>query len=88
MFIDIAHDDEIRKPSIGTQLKQKIVCSFGKINYVECWNKVRTLTTGWKIFFLLRFYAIMHRTTIVQDKIITIICSFIFFVRLIFIGRV
>ena len=32
-----------------------------------------------KIFFLLGFYAIMHRTTIVKNKIISIICSCLFF---------
>ena len=31
------------------------------------------------ILFIIRFYAIMHRTTIVQNKIISIICSFFFF---------
>ena len=30
-------------------------------------------------FFIIHFYAIMHRTTIVQNKIITIICSCHFF---------
>ena len=38
-------------------------------------------------FFNYTFYAIMHRTTIVQNKIINSICYF-FFVRLIFIGLV
>ena len=36
-------------------------------------------------FFIIRFYAIMHRT-IIQNKIVSIICSFFF--RLIFIGLV
>ena len=40
------------------------------------------------IFFIRRFYAIMHRTTIVQKKIICSICSCPFFVWLIFIGLV
>ena len=40
------------------------------------------------IFFIICFYAIMHRTTIVQNKIISIICSCLFFVRLIFKGLV
>ena len=31
------------------------------------------------IFFIICFYAIMHRTTIVQDKIISSICSCVFF---------
>ena len=31
------------------------------------------------IFFIIRFYAIMHRTTIVQNKIISSICSCLFF---------
>ena len=31
------------------------------------------------IFFIIRFYAIMHRTTIVQNKIISTICSWLFF---------
>ena len=30
-------------------------------------------------FFIIRFYAIMHRTTIVQNKIISTICSLLFF---------
>ena len=43
----------------------------------------------WKIFlFIIRFNAIMHRTTIVQNKIINIICSCLFFCPLIFIGLV
>ena len=37
------------------------------------------------IFFIIRFYEIMHKT-IVQNKIITITCSCLFFVQLIFIG--
>ena len=41
-----------------------------------------------KIFISISFYAIMHRTIIVQNKIISIICSCLFFVRLIFIGLV
>ena len=40
------------------------------------------------IFFIIRFHAIMHRTTVVQNKIIRIICSCIFFVLLICIGLV
>ena len=40
------------------------------------------------ILLIICFYAIMHRTTIVQNKIISIICSCFFFVRLIFIGLV
>ena len=39
-------------------------------------------------FFIVRFCAIMHRTTIVQNKILSIICSCFFFVRRIFIGLV
>ena len=35
--------------------------------------------------FIICFYAIMHRTTIVQNKIIIRICSCLFFVQLIFI---
>ena len=31
-----------------------------------------------EIFFIIRFYAIMHRTTIVQNKILSIICSAFF----------
>ena len=31
-----------------------------------------------KYFFIWRFYAIMHRTTVVQNKIITIICLVFF----------
>ena len=31
------------------------------------------------IFFIICFYAIVYRTTIVQNKIITIICSCLFF---------
>ena len=38
-------------------------------------------------FFIICFYAIMHRT-IVQNKIILIICSALFFLQLIFIGLV
>ena len=30
------------------------------------------------IFIIICFYAFMHRTTIVQNKIINIICSFLF----------
>ena len=30
-------------------------------------------------FFIICFYAIMHRSTIVQNKIISIVCYFIFF---------
>ena len=30
-------------------------------------------------FFIIRFYAIMHRTTIAQNKIISTICSCLFF---------
>ena len=30
------------------------------------------------IFFIIRFYTIMHRTTIVQNKILSIICSCFF----------
>ena len=42
----------------------------------------------WQNFlFVISFYEIMHRT-IVQNKIITIICSCLFFVWLIFIGLV
>ena len=42
----------------------------------------------WKIyFFIICFYAIMHRTTIVQNKIISIIYSCLFYVQL-FIGLV
>ena len=37
------------------------------------------------IFFIIHFYAIMHRI-IVQNKIMTIICSCLFLVRLIFIA--
>ena len=40
------------------------------------------------IFFIISFYAIMHRTTIVQNKIISSICSCLFFVQLIFISLV
>ena len=37
-------------------------------------------TYRYKIFFfIIRFNAIMHRTTIVQNKIISIICSCLFF---------
>ena len=31
------------------------------------------------IFFIICFYAIMHRTTVVQNKIISMICSCLFF---------
>ena len=37
------------------------------------------------IFFIICFYAIVHRRTIVQNKIISIICSCYFSVRLILI---
>ena len=36
-------------------------------------------------FFIIHFYAIVHRRTIVHNKIINIICSCSFFVRLILI---
>ena len=35
-------------------------------------------------FFIICFYVIMHRTTIVQNKIISIICSFFFYLANIF----
>ena len=38
--------------------------------------------------FYYTFFAIMHRTTIVQNKIISSICSCLFYVRLIIIGLV
>ena len=38
---------------------------------VPYWQKI--------YFFIICFYAIMHRTTIEQNKIISIICSFFFF---------
>ena len=41
-----------------------------------------------KYFFIIHFYAIMHRTTIVQNKIINSICPCNFFLWLIFIGLV
>ena len=39
----------------------------------------RTLLLVENIFFIIRFHAIMHRTTIVRNKIISIICSCLFF---------
>ena len=39
----------------------------------------------WPIFLIICFYAIVHRRTIVQNKIISIICSF--FVQLILIDN-
>ena len=41
--------------------------------------KARSLGTILADFFYSRFYAIMHRTTIVQNKIISSICSCLFF---------
>ena len=48
---------------------------------------LRDRTNGFFYFIIICFYAIMHRT-IVQNKIITIICSCLFFGWLIFIGLV
>ena len=43
---------------------------------------------GENILFIISFYEIVHRRTIVHNKIISIICSCLFFIRLIFIGLV
>ena len=58
---------------------------YQKINLIKYTEGDRTNRI---FFFIISFYAFMHRTTIVQNKIISIICSCLFFVRLIFIGLV
>ena len=49
-----------------------------------------TLRVPYRQFFYYYYTlnAIIHRTTIVQNKILSIICSWLFFVQLIFIGLV
>ena len=58
------------------------------LNYLMISDLLRGLHRQKIVYIIIRFYAIMYRTTIVQNKIISIICSCLFFVRLIFIGLV
>ena len=56
-------------------------CQFWSTVLCGAWLPIHTLRVCAKTYFFyyMFFFAIMHRTTIVQNKIISIICSCLFF---------
>ena len=53
--------------------------TFEKCDVTQWWEWLRGPYRPKIIFFIICFYAIMHRTTIAQNKIMSIICSCLFF---------
>ena len=61
------------------------VCNSAQLQSLAHLGMFKGIVPVKNIFFVRHFYAIMHRTTIVQNKIISIISSCLFYVQIIFI---